>query len=1012
MQSASDEVLSSRTPPAQVREDGNDNHHEPLQELFRGLAGVWGRLVAKVGEQAGRLRQLNPRRWLDLSQSQAPRLQEPDPSAPTPDQRTLELKPESNEARGTIDELRAELSAIREQAAQANRLKQELRADLAEIDQIRVQLKEAYPLVIEPDSQAALEKIQELEALRGECGRLREEVQGLHSQLEVQSAEARERWNLLTEERDSVCAEREGLRAERAALERELEQTRDLFGAQRDALGREVDQLQNRLGGLERSHDEAGREHERERANWENQRRELKEWSEHQRRSLLEAEDRLSQQQAGFEAERQSWRRQLDEHTQRSAERDARLGEVEQLLERTSCERDALARRIEQLQGQLAASERRLAATELEWDRAQAAWEAQRQELQAQWEQQRRDLLDESEHRIKERQARFQAERQSWVQQLEEHEQMAAVWESLAQEVEQVQASLFEDRDVLTREVRQLRDQLGESEKSRTEAEGKLNEACGRWEAQRQELQAHWEQQRQGILADAERRLTEQRDQLEVERQARRQQADDHARMAAEGAARLAEVDQLLERTGRERDALMRRVEQLQEQLASSEQRWAATESERDQARAAGEDHRRELQADWERQRQDILDEAREEVGREHRDEHDRLVAERDALAREVEQLRDQRHALERSRAEGESEYAEAGARWEAQRQELQAQWEQQRQGILADAERRLAELRDQLEAERQARRQQAGMGRALESLRREAATLQSALDGTRRERDAARQQVEAIGPERDRLRARLDEAEAARREAERSYQAEKDRLVAALEQARQASEAAARLRAEQAEAVRVLRTELEPYRRDRAALEAETRRNLVALQREWENERRCWLELLGAGRPEALRDNPALMKDLAPFPHGDLFKRSSAAVPSQDATAGSDVEPITPAPSPLKRNDRPMRRLGVATVLRPRPQAISFHDPEAFRTHLEQWLAEARPRLQAISASPGRPANKALSQWLEYEIRTAREEIALLAQELVPGGVNVTCIEPPPPVGFPDLLEPPSSDG
>ncbi len=64
----------------------------------------------------------------------------------------------------------AVLSAIREQAAQANRLKQELQADLAEIEIIRVQLKDAYSLAIDPSSQAALEKIQELEALRGECG--------------------------------------------------------------------------------------------------------------------------------------------------------------------------------------------------------------------------------------------------------------------------------------------------------------------------------------------------------------------------------------------------------------------------------------------------------------------------------------------------------------------------------------------------------------------------------------------------------------------------------------------------------------------------------------------------------------------------------------------------------------------------------------------------------------------------------------------------------------------------
>jgi hypothetical protein len=96
----------------------------------------------------------------------------------------------------------------------------------------------------------------------------------------------------------------------------------------------------------------------------------------------------------------------------------------------------------------------------------------------------------------------------------------------------------------------------------------------------------------------------------------------------------------------------------------------------------------------------------------------------------------------------------------------------------------------------------------------------------------------------------------------------------------------------------------------------------------------------------------------------------------------GKEAESIIPAPSPWKRNDRPLRRLGIAATLRPRPQASSYHDAEAFRTHLEQWLAEAPPRLQALSANAGRHANKALSQWLEYEITTAREEITRLVQD------------------------------
>ena len=73
------------------------------------------------------------------------------------------------------------------------------------------------------------------------------------------------------------------------------------------------------------------------------------------------------------------------------------------------------------------------------------------------------------------------------------------------------------------------------------------------------------------------------------------------------------------------------------------------------------------------------------------------------------------------------------------------------------------------------------------------------------------------------------------------------------------------------------------------------------------------------------------------------------------------------------------------ATAIRPRPRAWDFHDPEAFRTHLEQWLVEARARLEGLSANPDRPADQALSQWLDYEIQTALEEIPLLSRGPVP---------------------------
>jgi chromosome segregation ATPase len=905
----SDLMLSSSTITVLAPGDEDGHHDAPRPWPFHGLASACRRLAARIGEQAGKLPQFDPRPWLVLLRSRAQQPWGQDNPAPAPGQRTLELKQEWEASRGKIDELRSELSAIREQAAQANRLKEAFRADLAEIETIRIQLKEAYPLAIDPNSQAALEKIQELEALRAECRRLHEEVRVLRSQLESQATEAREKCNHLTEERDSACAERDRWRAERAAIERELEQARDLFGAERDAIGREVDQFQTQLGELERSLEEAGREHERERASRENERTELEEELERRRRALLEAEARLSEQQAGFEAERQSWRRQLDEHARQTAEREARLGEVEQLWERTGRERDALERRVELLQGDLATSERLRAAVESELNQARAAWKARRQELQVHWEQQRRDLLAETELRIEEQQAEFEAERRSWNQRVEEHAQMAAVWESLAQEVEQVQAGLIEDRELLTRELRQLRDQLSESEKSRAEAEEQHNEACGRWEAERRELEARREQQRQGDLADAERRLDELRDQLEAERRARRQQADQHARMAAEREAQLGELERFRERTDRERDALTRTVERLREQLRELERAPVATGSDLDQARAA----------------------------------------------------------------------------WEAERRELEARWEQQRQGDLADAERRLDELRDQLEAERRARRQQADTGCALESLREEAARLHGALETTRREREEGLRQVAATGLERDRLSTRLEEAEADRHESERKHLAERDRLVAALEQAREASEAAARLRAEQAEAVRVLRTKLECQRKDRGALEVEARRNLVALRREWDDERRCWLEWLGADRPAALRDNPHTIPAHATSPPGDSSPLSTAAMRSQDATAGGDAGSVAPVFSPSKRMDRPLRRPGVPTAFRPRPQACSYDDPEAFRTHLEQWLAEARASLQGMSANTNRPANPALSRWLEYEIKTAREEIALLVQELAP---------------------------
>ena len=155
-----------------------------------------------------------------------------------------------------------------------------VRADLAEIERTRGQLRDAYPLAIDPNSRAAVETIQERDSLRAECERLHEEARALRSQLEARAAEAQERYDRLTEERDSARTEHDRWQAEHAAIERELEQTRGLLGAGHDALAREVDQLQARLRELERTQEEAAGQHERDRASREALREELEAGSE------------------------------------------------------------------------------------------------------------------------------------------------------------------------------------------------------------------------------------------------------------------------------------------------------------------------------------------------------------------------------------------------------------------------------------------------------------------------------------------------------------------------------------------------------------------------------------------------------------------------------------------------------------------------------------------------------------------------------------------------------------
>ena len=243
-------------------------------------------------------------------------------------------------------------------------------------------------------------------------------------------------------------------------------------------------------------------------------------------------------------------------------------------------------------------------------------------------------------------------------------------------------------------------------------------------------------------------------------------------------------------------------------------------------------------------------------------------------------------------------------------------------------------------------------------------------LDASRRERDAALQQVEAAVRERDLLHMRVEEGEAGRREAERSGQAETDRLTAALEQVRRESVAMAQLGAVHAKEVRRLRAELERQRTDREARDAEQERSLTALRSAWEIERRRWLELLAAAHhPEA-----------PPSGSADSTTRQTPAAQPQDGQNSGGIEPSSPT-SRRGGHGRQSRRRGGAIPLRARPQASSYRDPETFRSHLEQWLAEAQARLQGMNAPPVRSGNEASITWLEYEIRTAGEEIALREQ-------------------------------
>jgi hypothetical protein len=375
-----DPMLSSSTTTVLAPADEGRLRPATRPEPFRALANAGRRLVARVAEQVGKLRQPGLRRSLALLQSRAHWPRRRDDRGRSPGRRTLE----PDQAREAADEWRSVLCAIREEATEASRLKEEFRADLAEVERIRLQLKDAYPLAIDLSSRAAVEKIQELESIRSERDGLREEARGLRWQLETQATEARERCAHLAEERDSARAERDRWNAERAAIGRELELTRDISGAERDALGREIDQLQSRLGELERSLDEAACEHQSERATWEARRKDVEEGAGRQRRALNEAEGRLLQQLAGFEAERQFWRRTLDEYDQRIQQLQRDVAMSDQLRTAVEAERDeARAAHGERERTWQAERDRLVAALERAREAAEAAAMALRPRPQA-----------------------------------------------------------------------------------------------------------------------------------------------------------------------------------------------------------------------------------------------------------------------------------------------------------------------------------------------------------------------------------------------------------------------------------------------------------------------------------------------------------------------------------------------------------------------------------------------------------------------------------------------------
>lgn len=129
------------SPPSRAAKVEDESRCVRDQEPTRELAQGRGQLVAKDDGPASGRQQLARERRIVLPQGRGPWSSEPFEPAPAPDQPSLASEPRWEAAHSPISEFRAELAALRDRADQVDHLKQRLRAELAEIEQIRAQLR-------------------------------------------------------------------------------------------------------------------------------------------------------------------------------------------------------------------------------------------------------------------------------------------------------------------------------------------------------------------------------------------------------------------------------------------------------------------------------------------------------------------------------------------------------------------------------------------------------------------------------------------------------------------------------------------------------------------------------------------------------------------------------------------------------------------------------------------------------------------------------------------------------